>query len=82
MSVLSLGQSYTRKVALSYVAVAVFKLFVACLHLGSFSCANASLQVVVVAKVEQIGPYLQVNIILVVYKSRNYSIHSCKIDKG
>ena len=42
---------YTRKVALSYVAVAVFKLSVACSHLGNFSCANASLQVAV-AKVE------------------------------
>ena len=43
---------YTRKVALIYVAVAVFKLFVACFHLGNFRCANASLQVVVVANVE------------------------------
>ena len=42
---------YTHKVVLSYVAVAVFKLFVACFHLGNLSCANASLQAVVV-KVE------------------------------
>ena len=42
---------YTRKVAVSYVAVAAFKLFVACFHLGNFSCSNASLQIVVVAKV-------------------------------
>ena len=40
-----------RKVVLSYVAVAVFKLFVSCFHLGNLSCANTSLQVVV-AKVE------------------------------
>ena len=39
MSVLSLGQSYFRKVALSYFAVAVGKPFVACVQ-------------VVVAKVE------------------------------
>ena len=52
MSVLSLGQSYSRKVALSYVAVAVGKLFVACFHLGNLSCTDSSLQVVVVAKVE------------------------------
>ena len=51
MSVLSLGLSYLHKVALSYVAVAVGKLFVACFHLGNFSCADASLQIVV-AKVE------------------------------
>ena len=37
---------------LSYVAVAVGELFVACFHLGNLSCANASLQVAVVAKVE------------------------------
>ena len=43
--------SYAPKVVLSYVAVAVFKLLVACFHLCNFSCANASLQVVV-AKVE------------------------------
>ena len=41
-----------RKVALSNVAVAVFKLSVACFHLSNFSCTNPSLQVVVVAKVE------------------------------
>ena len=52
MSVLSLGQSYLCKVALSYVAVAVGKLFVACFHLGNLSCAYATLQIVVVAKVE------------------------------
>ena len=52
MSVLSLRLSYSRKVALSYVAVAVCKLFVACFHLGNLSCANTSLQVVVVAKVK------------------------------
>ena len=45
--------SYTRKVALSYVAVAVFKLSVACFHLSNFSCANASLQVVSYVKVRQ-----------------------------
>ena len=38
-----------------YVAVAVFKLSVACFHLGNFSCANAFLQVVVVAKVEDVA---------------------------
>ena len=52
MSVLSLGLSYLHKVALSYVAVAVGKLFVACFHLGKLSCTNASLQVVFVAMVE------------------------------
>ena len=52
MSVLSLEQYYLRKVALSYVAVAVGKLFVACFHLGNLSCTDSSLQVVVVAKVE------------------------------
>ena len=50
MSVLSLGQSYMCKVALSYVAV--FKLTAACFHLGNLSGANACLQVVVVAKAE------------------------------
>ena len=51
MSVLSLEQYCLRKVVLSYVAVALGKLFVACFHLGNLSCADASLQVVVVAKV-------------------------------
>ena len=48
---------YSHKVALSYVAVAVGKLFVACFHLGKLSCSDASLQVVVVAN----HVHLQVN---------------------
>ena len=43
---------YSCKVALSYVAVAVGKLLVACFHLGNLRCEYASLQVVVVVKVE------------------------------
>ena len=55
MSVLSLGLSYSPKVALNYVAVAVCKLFMACFHLGNLSCAGQSLQVVVVDKVEDVA---------------------------
>ena len=47
-----LVSNYQSKVALSYVAVAVGKIFVACFHLGNFSCVRATSQVVVVAKVE------------------------------